>query len=248
MEKKIEAKLYKKFKFLKKKILPKIECENGWANILQNLFQNIYDSNPSKDFIVTKVFEKCGDLKVYTKGGNNTTRFAIDAAIEFAADTCQYCGSNKELQQCDKCKEIDDGSSTYVLDISAAISAVDVADNIIGAAVNTATTVKLSTNPIDYYFKMIVGDVNCTPNDYFIITPKVYWDTNNCLYDDELEIDTLLENNGLYELEESIYEYSGQIQVGRTLLLSLGFIENNQMKLKDIVNYKNKCKESNDVI
>jgi hypothetical protein len=100
-------KLFLKYKlFLKKKELPAgFECENGWYNILENLFKEILQAGAPAGFIFTKIANKYGELKIHTKNGNNTTRFAIEAAIEIAYDTCDNCGNNKELQKCIKCAD-----------------------------------------------------------------------------------------------------------------------------------------------
>ncbi|MFA5024185.1 MAG: hypothetical protein WC523_04475 [Patescibacteria group bacterium] len=106
MEDKELKKLFKKFKFLKKKTLPEgIKCEAGWNTIINNMLQSISDSNPPDTFIITKIFSKISKLNVYTSGGNNTTRFAIEEAIELSEDTCEFCGNLKELQMCEKCKD-----------------------------------------------------------------------------------------------------------------------------------------------
>jgi len=107
MEAKELKKLLKKFKFfLKKKTLPNgIECGSGWDIIVTDLFQSLSEMNLPSDFEVTKVFSKMDLLRVYTIKGNNTTRFAIDAAVERSGEVCEACGNEKTLQQCDKCKD-----------------------------------------------------------------------------------------------------------------------------------------------
>ena len=99
-------KLFKKFGFLKKKTLPNgIECGAGWDIIVKDLFQTLADTNPPSDFAVIKVFSKLDELRVHTVKGNNNTRFAIDAAVERSSEVCEFCGNEKTLQQCDKCKD-----------------------------------------------------------------------------------------------------------------------------------------------
>ena len=49
-------------------------------------------------FLITKVYSKYGKLNVHAKGGNNTTRFIIEAAVEQSENTCEGCGKDKELQ------------------------------------------------------------------------------------------------------------------------------------------------------
>jgi hypothetical protein len=46
---------------------------------------------------------------------------------------------------------------------------------------------------------------------------------------DQAAIRTVLSNNNFYEMEESIFEYQGLVSAGRSLLISLGFVENTNM-------------------
>jgi len=253
MEEKNVKKLVKKYKFLKKKTLPNgVECGIGWDTIVNNLCKELNDANLPEDFIITKIFTKMDELKLHTKGGNNSTRFIIDAASEKSADVCESCGNGKELHMCDKCKEPD----PY---IENDIAAIITADNALGApaascsgcangpscsgtpapstpSVPTAPSpvpIAISMNPPDYYFKMMVNQpiIGGGPTmDYFIIVPKIHWDANKNIYNNCLPIDTLLENNGFDYLMDGVYEYSkGQVQSGKTDLLALGFVENNNM-------------------
>jgi hypothetical protein len=113
-------KLFKKYKFLKKKTLPDgVQCGTGWNSIITNMFQALADTNPPDNFVVTKVFSKVDTLRVQTTGGNNSTRFVIDEAIEQSEETCEACGNLKELQKCDKCIE-----PPEVQDPTAAMAAV----------------------------------------------------------------------------------------------------------------------------
>jgi hypothetical protein len=83
-----------------------------------------------------------------------------------------------------------------------------------------------STNPADYYFKA-VNDPSNIPSDSFLITPKADWDARKVLYDSATAIEPFLSTNGFEELQDAEYEYiNGTPQAGRTLLLSLGFVEN----------------------
>lgn len=142
MEQKQLNKLMKKFKFLKKKTLPSgIECGNGWNNILTELFQEIADSNPPSDFVVIRVFSKLDELRVHTKGGNNTTRFAIDNAVEKSSEICEECGNNKDLQQCNKCN---DGPPVVENDIEAILHPDAAA---LAAAASAATSCSCGSNP-----------------------------------------------------------------------------------------------------
>ena len=87
---------------------------------------------------------------------------------------------------------------------------------------------EFSDDPADYYFRMDLN-VGGADGPYFSITPKSYFDFNGYLLDSELGIDTLLCNNKFYCMTDSTYEYDGDPNIGRTLLLKLGFIENNKL-------------------
>lgn len=227
MNDKNTKKLFSKFKTLmkKKELKSGFECGDGWFGILCDLFEKINTLPPPSGFKITKVFDRFGELKVHTQSGNNSTRFLIEEAAEVSALVCDACGNPREAQQCEKCKEKDDGSSTYVPDLKEALAPVAMPDQ---PAVSSATFV-LPSNPSDYYFKMD-NDPNYVPPDFFLITPKAYWDANKHLYDQHMPvINTILNNNQFYETEESIYEYQGLASAGRSLLLSLGFVENLNM-------------------
>ena len=85
-----------------------------------------------------------------------------------------------------------------------------------------------SEDPKDYYFRMDLN-VGGIDGPYFSITPKSYFDLEGCLLDDELGIDSLLYSNKFYCMTDSAYEYDGDPNTGRNVLLSLGLIENNNM-------------------
>lgn len=236
MDEKLAKKLFKKFKFLKKKEIKTIDIKDGWANIVSDMCQKLSAFNLPKDFAVIKIFSKIDELKVYTKCGVNGTRFIIDEAVEQSVMVCEDCGNNKELQMCTKCK---DAEADVTYDPLAALAAqVPVDPNAarpvvpIPAGGNTvgANGIALSSVPADYYFKLEY-DPNQTllPQYTFIITPRVYWDANKYWYDDMPGIELVLYNNGFDRLEESLFEYSGNEQAGRTLLIALGFVENNNM-------------------
>jgi hypothetical protein len=208
MNEKNTKKLFNKFKaFLKKKELKNgFECGDGWFQILFDMCTKLAEVGPP-EFKVTRVFEKFDELKVFTTGGVNGTRFVIESAQELASETCSGCGNLKELQQCEKCKEKDDGSSTYVPDIAAAIA--------LPTAAPVQTNLTLSGTPSDYYFKMD-NDPNSVPPDFFLITPKVHWDAHKTLYDGDMQsIRTVLGNNNFYEMEESMFEYQGLASADR---------------------------------
>lgn len=104
MNETLTKRLIKKFKFLKKKSLPNgFEFEDGWYQIFHDLCKTIDKCNPPDDFVVTKAFEKHGRLHVYTVFGNIKTRSAISDFEEAFYETCDRCGNNKNLEQCDKC-------------------------------------------------------------------------------------------------------------------------------------------------
>ena len=78
----------------------------------------------------------------------------------------------------------------------------------------------------DFYFELS----NCrTTSDIedqwvFAITPKAYYDAEGCLSDEEGVAEGILPD-GFEEVAESQYEYHGDPQQGRQLLLSLGMKE-----------------------
>ena len=108
MDDKAMKRLYKQFKFLRKKTLPEgIQIEAGWDKIVTDLFQTLNSLPPPFDFVVTKVFNRHGKLQVWTANGCNSTRFAIEAAVEASEVTCEYCGNEIELGLCEKCKYVE---------------------------------------------------------------------------------------------------------------------------------------------
>lgn len=71
------------------------ECGDGWADILNIMFEKITALNPSK-FHVNQIKEKFGTLRVYW-GGNvgkheNAINAIINEAEEKSAITCENCG------------------------------------------------------------------------------------------------------------------------------------------------------------
>lgn len=104
MEKKLERKLYKNFSFMKKKNIQQINCGNGWFQILHDMCKNLKDYDMLPDnFVITAVEEKCGDLEVWSKNGNNATRNIINKAKDEANIICDECGNNKDYNKCPKC-------------------------------------------------------------------------------------------------------------------------------------------------
>ena len=85
---------------------------------------------------------------------------------------------------------------------------------------------ELTDEPSDYYFKL-----DTTPDGVsFVITPKSYWDANNSWYDGDMpEIEYFLEAYKFGRLSESLFEFDGDPQKGRRVLVSLGFTENTNL-------------------
>ena len=79
-----------------------------------------------------------------------------------------------------------------------------------------------SDNPEDYYF-WLENDIDGIRR--FSITPKEHYDEENCLLDTELEIDSLLYENGMMSICDSTFEYNGSPEEGMALLLKLGLTE-----------------------
>jgi hypothetical protein len=79
--------------------------------------------------------------------------------------------------------------------------------------------------PDDYYFQLD-SIIACGTNGdhYFNITPKGYFDLTGALSNLSGIADHVVPDK-FYELQESVYEYDGNPQVGRQLLLNAGFIE-----------------------
>lgn len=74
--------------------------------------------------------------------------------------------------------------------------------------------------PQDFYFELR-KDVSGT---FYLITPKNYYDTEGCLSDESGVADDILPA-GFSEMAESTYEFTGNSEVGRQLLLDLGMKE-----------------------
>jgi len=102
-------KLLKRFKFLNKKHLPSIDCGDGWYSLVYDMCKELKDTNPPDNFIITKIMEKCGNLKVHTKNGTMPTRIILDKYNTLSMETCDACGNDKDDQACPKCEveEID---------------------------------------------------------------------------------------------------------------------------------------------
>lgn len=74
--------------------------------------------------------------------------------------------------------------------------------------------------PKDFYFELSHN----ASGTFFLITPVAYYETEGCLSDKSGVADAVLPK-GFYELMESTYEYDGNIEIGRQILLDLGFKE-----------------------
>lgn len=73
--------------------------------------------------------------------------------------------------------------------------------------------------PKDFYFQLIRG-----AETYFLITPKKYYDTEGCLSDESGVADGVVPQ-GFSESTESTYEFVGNCDTGRELLLAAGMEE-----------------------
>jgi hypothetical protein len=97
-------KIYKRFRFLNKNIMPSIDCGDGWYTLLYNMCKDLKSVNPPNEFMITKIAEKYGDLEVHTKNGNMRTRVILDQYSTKSMEICDECGNAKDLEMCDKCK------------------------------------------------------------------------------------------------------------------------------------------------
>jgi hypothetical protein len=79
-----------------------------------------------------------------------------------------------------------------------------------------------SANPADYYFQL---DNNPQDGDYFMITPKAYFDKTGALLDMEDCVPSTVLPPGFDELSDSNYQYNGAAARGRFALLTNGLIE-----------------------
>lgn len=74
--------------------------------------------------------------------------------------------------------------------------------------------------PKDFYFQLSRSE----QGDFFLITPKEYYDREGALSDESGVADEVLPE-GFAEAMESMYEYNGNPETGRQILLSLGMKE-----------------------
>ena len=105
MDTKLSNRLFKKYKFLRKKEMPSgFECGDGWYQIIDDMCKELRGCHMLKDdFVVTRVYDKYGDMAVHSRNGNNATRCIIEDAMELSEEICDACGQNKELESCPKC-------------------------------------------------------------------------------------------------------------------------------------------------
>ena len=97
-------KIFKRFKFLNKKIMPDgVKCGDGWYKLVYDMCKELKDAEPPKDFVITDIYEKCGELRVHTKNGVMKTRVIIDEYNTLSLESCDECGKDKDLQSCEKC-------------------------------------------------------------------------------------------------------------------------------------------------
>ena len=76
--------------------------------------------------------------------------------------------------------------------------------------------------PGDYYFQLD-AEKDGFEEDRFFVTPKVYYDNYGYLLDNWIPMGVF--PSGFAQTCDSTYEYNGNAQVGRQLLLNAGFIE-----------------------
>ena len=82
-----------------------------------------------------------------------------------------------------------------------------------------------SEDPKDYYF-WFEDNEYMTGQREFSITPKSWYDIENCLIDNALGIEDLLYDNGIMNISDSSFIYlNGSDKEGRELLLKLGITE-----------------------
>lgn len=75
--------------------------------------------------------------------------------------------------------------------------------------------------PDELYFAM-------SDEGWFLITPKEFWDAHGHMYDQHIECEQL-EHAGFYDLDECSWEYDGDPERGREVLLQLGLEENKDL-------------------
>lgn len=77
------------------------ECDDGWLDILEDLFAGIEEvvkKDKLTNFRVEQVKEKFGGLRVYVEGGNDEIEKLIDDAEKRSFETCEKCGKQGKLR------------------------------------------------------------------------------------------------------------------------------------------------------
>jgi len=101
-----------------------MECGDGWYWLIDNLcdcIQGYIDSNKHlklQQLEATQVKEKFGTLSFYTSNADEMMRGMVWLTEHMSADTCEGCGSTKDVTQtkgwiktrCKKCMEEEDGN------------------------------------------------------------------------------------------------------------------------------------------
>ena len=106
MESKVANRLFKAYRFLKKKEIGEVKAGSGWDGLITEMCSNLSTLELPMDFVVTHISNRHEKLEVHTSKGNNQTRSVIMAAQEIAEDTCDACGNLIELDMCPKCKGV----------------------------------------------------------------------------------------------------------------------------------------------
>ena len=88
--------------------------DDGWFEILKELFVQLNTMELPKDFEIIQVKEKFAGLRVYTNGVSDKVDKLIESACQKASTTCEMCGEPGREQQvngwyktlCEKCLKI----------------------------------------------------------------------------------------------------------------------------------------------
>ena len=102
----------------------KIECGDGWYNLLDDLCDSIQfhiDYNikntelESSQVVVKQIKEKFGGLRFYFRGGNEYINGMVSFAEKMSYKICEHCGTNKNVTTegkdwiitlCNNCRDI----------------------------------------------------------------------------------------------------------------------------------------------
>lgn len=79
--------------------LPYVECQAGWKNVLQPIFDYVeqYNKNNKEKIEFLQIKEKFGGLRVYTNFITKELNDLIEKAEEDASETCEYCGTTDDV-------------------------------------------------------------------------------------------------------------------------------------------------------